>query len=64
MNHYQRSISEATGRTEPHELELIEDCMRQEIFHSTLDWQTKRQFNDGARKAVKLLVSTREIPPQ
>jgi len=29
----------------------IEDCMRHVIFHSTLDWQTKRQFDRGARDA-------------
>jgi hypothetical protein len=29
----------------------IEDTMRQVIFHSTLDWQTSRQFNKGARDA-------------
>ena len=64
MNHYQRSISEATGRTKLREIELIEDCMRHEIFHSTLDWQTKRQFNSGARKAARVLASLGEISPQ
>jgi len=29
----------------------IEDIMRHTIFHSTLDWQTARQFNKGARDA-------------
>ena len=48
-------ISKATGETDPERLARIEKCMRQDIFHSTLDWQTARQFNEGARDAVKLL---------
>ena len=29
----------------------VEEYMRHIIFHSNLDWQTKRQFNKGARDA-------------
>jgi len=36
-------------------LRRIEDCMRNDIFHSTLDWQTMRQFNKGARDALNML---------
>ena len=61
MNHYQKLISEATNRTDPAELELIEDCMRHDIFHSTLDWQTREQLEDGARLAVEVLKQIGDI---
>ncbi len=48
---YALSISKATGQTDPETLAEIEDYMRNIIFHSTLDWQTKAQFNKGAREA-------------
>ena len=54
LNHYQKSIIEATG-CNPEDAAEIEDLMRNTIFHSTLDWQTKRQFNKGAREAKELL---------
>ena len=37
-----------------HELPILENIMRDEIFHSTLDWQSRAQFRTGARKALKL----------
>jgi hypothetical protein len=55
MSFYRDQISKATGVTDPKELARIEECMREDIFHSTLDWQTRAQFNKGAREAVKLL---------
>lgn len=58
---YAQAIAKATKRTDPHELRLIEDCMRHDIFHSTLDWQTLKQFNRGAREAVKVLKETGEL---
>lgn len=51
---YQKLIVEAT-ECDPKDAAEIEDIMRDVIFHSTLDWQTKRQFDKGARKAKKLL---------
>ena len=33
------------------EIPLIEDIMRNDIFHSTLDWQTEEQLTDAARQA-------------
>ena len=38
---------------------MIEDIMRNEIFQSTLDWQTAAQFNRAARKAAKILAADR-----
>lgn len=63
MNHYQLIISEATKRTDINELELIEECMREDVFHSTLDWQTRDQLMDAANEAVALLLLTGELPP-
>lgn len=61
MNIYHRTIAEATKRTDPSHLRLIEDCMRRDIFHSTLDWQTKAQLMRGARKAERLLIEIGEL---
>jgi hypothetical protein len=40
---------------------MIEHIMRSDIFHSTLDWQSRDQLVDGARAAHSLLVSNREF---
>ena len=40
---------------------MIEHIMRSDIFHSTLDWQTRHQLVDGARAAHSLLVTNREL---
>lgn len=57
---YALSISQATGVTDPTDLADIEDSMRNDIFHSTLDWQSREVFDMGAREAwefVQLLRS-------
>ena len=59
---YHLVIHEATGRTDLNELSAIEDCMRHEIFHSTLDWQTRDVLIAGARLAEQVLIEMREIP--
>lgn len=41
------------------ELPILENIMRNEIFHSTLDWQTRAQFRTGAKKALKLFQEDR-----
>lgn len=33
----------------------IEEVMRDDIFHSTLDWQSREQLRAAAREAFKLL---------
>ncbi len=53
---YRSLITEATGVTDPAMLARIEDYMRNVIFHSTLDWQSRRQLFSAARTA------NREIP--
>lgn len=53
LSGYAAQIAEATGA--PAEtLPILERIMRDEVFHSTLDWQTARQFRAGARKAWKI----------
>ena len=61
MNIYQQIIVEVTGAGTK-DAEYIEDIMRNDIFHSTLDWQTRAQLGRAAKKAVKLLKAYREEP--
>jgi hypothetical protein len=61
MSFYLKMIESAVpGRTQE-EYRAIEEIMRADIFHSTLDWQTKAQFNHGAREAAALLQTYREM---
>ena len=57
---YQRLSQQATGAAIA-ELALIENIMREEIFHSTLDWQTCEQLVDDARQAQQQLAASREL---
>jgi hypothetical protein len=52
---YQVLIQEATGVSELDHIERIEDTMRNVIFHSTLDWQTREQLEQGAREALQII---------
>lgn len=52
---YRAIISDATGVTDPGLLREIEDVMRHDIFHSTLDWQTREELEDAARMAYQAL---------
>jgi hypothetical protein len=45
---------EATGCSAA-EADRIEDIMRDDIFHSTLDWQTRPELEEAARLAVLIL---------
>ncbi len=56
---YAADIAKATGCTDAALLGEIEDTMRDTIFHSTLDWQTSRQFNKAAREALGLVLLQR-----
>ncbi len=58
LSGYRKAIVEATGCA-PEEAEDVEEIMRHDVFHSTLDWQTKKQFDAGARKAYKILKQSR-----
>ncbi len=50
---YADLIAEATG-AEDELLPILEKIMREEVFHSTLDWPSPAQFRSGARKALKI----------
>ncbi len=58
---YRQIIQQATGETDAQKLADIEECMRQDIFHSTLDWQTAAQLKRAAREAVKLLAAIEQM---
>lgn len=58
MNHYQHLIIEATGCTAAEAVE-IEEIMRQDIFHSTLDWQSRRTLVRAAQLGYESLKTTR-----
>jgi hypothetical protein len=36
------------------EAPAIEEILRDVVFHSTLDWQTVKQFDAGVREAYRL----------
>lgn len=57
---YAQTITEATGVTDPADVAEIEDSMRNDIFHSTLDWQTKAQLKRGAREAWEIVQIMRD----
>lgn len=55
---YNDLIVAATGAS-PHEITTVEVIMREDVFHSTLDWQTAEEFAEGARQAYALFLSDR-----
>ena len=61
MTFYQELIIKATGAN-ARDVEYIEDIMREDIFHSTLDWQSRAQFVRGAREAAEMLKAYRSDP--
>jgi len=60
MSSYAEMICQDTDCT-PEDAAMIEDIMRNDIFHSTLDWQSRAEFRTGAREAAKLLEENREL---
>lgn len=52
---YADVIIEATGMTDLEMIAEIEDCMRHDIFHSTLDWQTRDQLHEAAMEAYRIV---------
>jgi hypothetical protein len=61
MNSYQDLIIKATG-VSGKDAGYVEDIMREDIFHSTLDWQSRAQLVRAAREAVGLLKAYRADP--
>ena len=58
---YRSLITAAMGINEK-EAGYVEDIMRDDIFHSTLDWQSRAQFVRGAKEAVEMLKVYRADP--
>jgi hypothetical protein len=56
-------IIENTGCT-GEDATMIEHIMREDIFHSTLDWQTRAQLRPAAREAAQLLEANRKLYEQ
>jgi hypothetical protein len=54
MSRYREIIKQATGCNDRKAIE-IENIMRNVIFHSTLDWQTREELQNAARLAVEIL---------
>lgn len=52
---YQELIREVT-EAPLSALGIIENIMRDEVFHSTLDWQSRELFAEGARKAYAIFL--------
>ena len=50
---YQNLIIESTGCTQE-EVNKVEDHMRNDILHSTLDWLSKSQFKKAAKEAYEM----------
>jgi hypothetical protein len=55
---YPSIIASATGSV-VRDWGIIEEIMRTEIYHSTLDWQSATELADGARKAYRILQGNR-----
>ena len=55
-NSYAAMIQKATGAAEEL-LPALERIMREDVFHSTLDWQTRSEFNRGAKKAQAIYLA-------
>lgn len=59
LSGYASIIAEATGAPDQI-LAILEEIMRTEIYHSTLDWQSATELSRGARKAYARYQSRRE----
>ncbi len=60
MGTYQEMIMEDTGCI-PGDAAMVEHIMREDIFHGTLDWQTRAQLRRAARKAATILAQDRPL---
>lgn len=54
MTFYQDLISKAIGVSDLKVIDEVEDLMRNVIFHSTLDWQSREQLVQGAIEAKQV----------
>lgn len=63
MSSYKTMIIEDSGCS-PADAGMIEHIMREDIFHSTLDWQSRAQLRRAAREALQLLEENRDLYEQ
>jgi hypothetical protein len=61
MSRYREIIKQATECSDAKALE-IEKVMRNVIFHSTLDWQTREELENAARLAVEVIREAAHLP--
>lgn len=61
MTTYQQIIAKATGVQDIATLAEIEESMRQDVFNSTLDWQTRAQLVKGAKQAYEIVKYLRRV---
>ena len=59
LSGYHSLINQATGLSRKEDLQEVEDIMRDVIYHSTLDWQTRAELWRGAKKAHKVMKELR-----
>jgi hypothetical protein len=60
MSNCEDLIIEVTGCNSD-DAAMIEHIMREDIFHSTLDWQTRSQLKRAAKQAARLLNENRDL---
>jgi hypothetical protein len=53
-------ILEDTGCT-TEDAGLIEHIMREDVFHSTLDWQSRAELRRAAHRAANMLAQNRDL---
>ena len=58
MNPYVKEIMQLLRCSET-DARMVEHIMREDIFHSTLEWQSAGEFRQGARKAWRMLNENR-----
>ncbi len=60
MSGYSGIIAHAINVRNQKILDEVEEIMRQDIFHSTLDWQTLHQLEEAAKLAYAVWRSANE----
>ena len=60
LGYYASEIVKICGCSEV-EAQIVEDIMRNDVFHSTLDWQTHEQYRAGAIEAFEALNEMRAL---
>ena len=62
MSAYLDIIQEAVPEADDYQAGKIEEVMRKDVFHSTLDWQTRDQLKRAAKQAWLLLSLGADLP--